>query len=128
MSIASTDILAAFEAIDEGKFILEAFNDLIERNLDLWIAFDSKCLFSSLSTWRIATDRSIRGDVSPIQYEFGPMTISKVIWIPGPANIDDRGTKTDSSLTQSLQLLMVDGKISFDYKDTVMQSSDRFTG
>ena len=49
-SIASAEIRAAGEVIDEGKFIVKACNDLIGLNLDLWIASDSRDLFSSLST------------------------------------------------------------------------------
>ena len=56
------------------------------------------------------------------------MTISKMIWIPGYANLADPGAKTDSSLTQRLQILLIDRIITFYYKHAIMQSSDCFTG
>ena len=51
-----------------------------------------------------------------------------MIWIPGSINLADPGTKSDSNLTQSLQLLLVGGAVPIDYKDTVIQYSDKFTG
>ena len=51
-----------------------------------------------------------------------------MIWIPGNFNLADPGTKTDSNLSQSLQLLLATGQISFDFNEAIFQSSDQFTG
>ena len=50
-----------------------------------------------------------------------------MIWIPGSINLADPGTKTDSNLTLSLQLLLASSAIPIDYKAAV-QSSDQFIG
>ena len=44
-SVASAETLAAGDAIDEGKLIVKAFNELLNLNMGLWIAVDSKDLF-----------------------------------------------------------------------------------
>ena len=63
-SIASAEIIDSGEVIEKEKVIEKAFNDLIGLNLDLWVSVDSKDSFSSLHTFRFATDMSIRGNVS----------------------------------------------------------------
>lgn len=127
-SVASAEILAAGEAIDEGKVVVNAFNDLLGLDLDLWIAVDSKDLFSSLSTCPLAADGSIRGDVSFIRFDFFTKTISQIIQVPGSINLADPGTKTDSNLAQTLQILLVSEYIPIDFSEAVFQSSDQFTG
>ena len=51
-----------------------------------------------------------------------------MIWSPGLSSLANPGTKTGSSLTQSLHSLLIDDMIPFDYENAVMQSSDPFTG
>ena len=51
-----------------------------------------------------------------------------MIWIPGSINLADPGKKPDNNLTHSLQLLLVGGAVPIDYRDAVIQSSDKFTG
>ncbi len=97
-------------------------------DIGLWIAVDSKDLFSTLSTCRLATDRSIRGGVGTTRFEFATRTISQMIWIPGSINLADPGTKPYNNLCQSLQLLLTSGKIPFDFNEAIFQSSDQFTG
>ncbi len=55
-STASAETLAAGEAIDEGKVIVRAFEDLFGFKIQLSIAIDSKDLFTTLSTCRLASD------------------------------------------------------------------------
>ena len=55
-SIASAETLAAGEAIDEEKLIVRAFEDLFGFKIQLSIAIDSKDLFTTLSTCRLASD------------------------------------------------------------------------
>ncbi len=69
-SIASGETLGAGEAIDEGKFIVRAFEDLFGFKIQHSIAIDSKDLFTILSICRYASDRSIRSDVGSIRFEF----------------------------------------------------------
>ncbi len=69
-SIASAETLAAGEAIDEGKVTVRAFEDLFGFKIQLSIAIDSKEVFTTLSTCQLASDRSIRGDVGTIRFEF----------------------------------------------------------
>ena len=61
---------AAAEAMDEGKRLAKAAEELIGTEVKLSIVVDSKDFFSTLSTCRMASDRSIRGNVSAIRFEF----------------------------------------------------------
>ncbi len=75
-SIGSAEALATGEAIDQGKVLVRAFNELSNLEIDPCIALDSKDLFTTLSTCRLASDRSIRGDVSSIRFEFAAKGVS----------------------------------------------------
>ncbi len=127
-SVASAETLAAREAIDEGKVLVNALTELLNIKIGLWIAVDSKDLFSSLSTCWLALDRSIRGVVGSIRFEFATKTISKMISLLGTINLADSGTKTDSNLCQSFRLLFNTGSIPFIFEQAIFQSSDQFTG
>ena len=50
-----------------------------------------------------------------------------MIWVPDSSYLADSGTKADSSLTQSLELLSI-VVFPIDYKSAVVQSSDQFSG
>lgn len=89
---------------------------------------DSKDLFATLSTCRNVADRSIRGDVSVIRYEFETRNVDRMIWIPGSANYADPLTKTDSPISQALELMFFDGKISMDFHGALFRNSDAPTG
>eukprot|EP00171_Calliarthron_tuberculosum_P001315 IDg1315t1 len=127
-SIGSAEILAAGEAIDEGKNVANAYQKLLGLKVDLIVVVDSKDLFTTLSTCRNATDRSIRGDVSVIRYEFETKNLTRLVWIPGNINIADPGTKTNSPLTGALQLLLAAGEISIDLSSAQIKNSDQSTG
>ena len=127
-SIASAEILAVGEAIDEGKILAKAYEELIGVQTELWIILDSKDLYETLTTCRNATDRSVRGDVSLIRYEFETQNVSRMIWIPGSTNLADPGTKPNSSLSQALQLMLFTGEIPFSFDSIQVQESDQFTG
>ena len=63
-SIASAETLVTGESIDKGKVLAKVFKEFIVLAIELSIAVDSKDLFVTLSTCRLATHRSIRGDLS----------------------------------------------------------------
>ncbi len=65
-SIAAAENLSAGEAIIEVNVIVKAFEDLFGFKIQLSIAIDSKVLFTTLSTCRLASDRSIKGDFGSI--------------------------------------------------------------
>lgn len=69
-SIGAAEILAAGEAIGEGKILANAYRVLLDMDINLTISLDPKNLFETLSTCRNSIDRSIRTDVSVIRYEF----------------------------------------------------------
>ncbi len=50
-----------------------------------------------------------------------------MIQIPGNANLADLGTKPNSPLTDTSQLLLFSGKIQIDFNKAVIQYSDQFT-
>ncbi len=49
-------------------------------------------------------------------------------WIPGNSNVADLGTKPNSQLTDTLQLLLAFAKLPIDFMEAVIQSSDQFIG
>lgn len=51
-SVPAAEILAASEAIDEGKIITIAFKEILSIEIEFDICVDSKDLFTSLSTQR----------------------------------------------------------------------------
>lgn len=127
-SIGAAEILAAGAGIGEGKVLVQTFQALLRTKVDLSVAVDSKDLFNSLSTCRNSTDRSIRGDVSLIRYDFETNRITRMIWIPGSVNPADPLTKTNSPLSQMLQLLMFSGTLPIDFKDSEHRNSEQFLG
>ncbi len=73
-------------------------------------------------------DKSIRGDVGLITYEFEPREMDKMIWIPGETNHVDPLTKLNSTLCSSLQLLTYSGKLPIDFKEAEERCSYASTG
>ena len=69
-SVSFAETLAAVEVIEEGKVLVKTIEELLGTEVNLRVVADSKDLFSTLSTCRLATDRSIRGDISSIRFEF----------------------------------------------------------
>jgi len=127
-SIGTAEIYAAGESIDEGKMLCHAYQKLFNADIKLWIIVDSKDLFTTLSTCRNAMDRSIRGDVSVIRYEFETKNVDRMIWVPGKLNLADACTKENSPLAESLQLMMYTSKISMDFSESEHRDSDQFFG
>lgn len=113
-SVPAAEILAATEGIDEGKTISSAYSELMCMDIKLRLCVDSKDLFTSLSTHRNSIDRSIRGDVSCIRFEFQTGAVDKISWVPGNVNLADPLTKKDSQLTDMLQLTLFSGKLCVD--------------
>lgn len=128
-SVPAAEILAAGEGIDEGKVIAGAYSELLNMDIRVRLCVDSKDLFTSLSTQRNSIDRSIRGDVGCIRYEFQTHAVEKISWIPGKTNLADPLTKKDSSLTDTLQLTLFSGRLCIDF-DSVSEtkSSERNFG
>lgn len=110
-SIASAEVLAAGTGIDEGKVINEAYVKILDMQIGLNVFVDSKDLFSSLSTCRVPEDKSIRGGFALLRYNFETKRLRKLIWIPGSAILADPLTKPDSSLAQSVLLMLFDGTL-----------------
>lgn len=127
-SIAAAEVLAASEAIDEGKILKSTFSTLLSSPVRLVIIVDSKDLYTSLSTRRNSVDKSIRADVNLIRFEYEMRTVDEFCWVPGAVNLADPGTKTDSPLCQSLQLLMHSGKIPIDLSRHEARRNDRSLG
>ncbi len=105
-SVGSAETLAAGSAIDEGKLLVKAYEELLQIQTDLLIAVDSKDLYDTLSTCRNATDKSIRADVSVIRYEFETQNVNRMIWVSGKSNLADPLTKPNSPLANPLQLML----------------------
>lgn len=127
-SIGAAETFATGECIDEGKMLAKAYELLLGIEVELWIAVDSKDLYSTLTTCRNATDRAMRGDVSFIRYEFETRSIARMFWIPGAINMADPGTKPNSPLAQTLSLLLSSGELPIDFEEALSKKSDQFLG
>jgi len=127
-SIGAAEVLAASEAVDEGKVLKSAMTRLLGINVELIVIVDSKDLYTSLSTQRNSIDRSIRADVNVIRFEFETNSVNEMVWVPGSLNLADPGTKPDSPLTQPLQLLMHTGMIPIDLNRQESRRTDQPLG
>lgn len=88
---------AASKAIHEGKILKNACTVFLGMKIELFIAFDSCNLFTSLSTLRDSVDKSIQADVNCINYEYEVGHSDEIIWIPEKVNLTDPSTKTGQS-------------------------------
>ena len=68
--------MATGNAIDEGKLLARYLKRLLNIDIELSIAVDSEIRFDSLTTCHHPIDKSIRGDVGIIRYEFRTQLIS----------------------------------------------------
>ena len=66
--------------------LVQAYQTLLNLDVDLLIVVGTKDLYDSLFTCRNSTDKSIRADVSLIRYEFETYKINRIVWIPGKCN------------------------------------------
>lgn len=97
---------AESEAIEKGKMLKTAISDILGMPGQTAILIDSKDLYSSFSTRRNSISRSIRAEVNVISFEFEVKNVDVMCWIPRSLSLADPGTKTESPLTQWVQLLM----------------------
>lgn len=86
-SIRAAEIIAAAEGIDEGKMI--AYSETFRMKIPLRLFVDYKGLFTLLCTQRLSIERSIRGDVGSIRFEFQTGMVPNISWIPGKINTAD---------------------------------------
>lgn len=105
-SISAAEILAAGEAIDEGKMLARTVSSIYNTRIPLVISLDSRDLCTSLSTQRNSVDKSIRCDVNVICHEFDRRNVAKFVGIAGDQKLADPGTKSDSSLMDALRCCM----------------------
>lgn len=80
-------------------------------DVPLIIAVGSKDLLTSLTTQLNNIYRSIRGDDNFMRFEFETYIVRHMICIRGTTNLADLGTKSNSPLTQTIQLQLYSGKI-----------------
>ena len=122
-SSGSAETLAAGDAIDDGKLIVDTLNILLTDGIHLVVVVDCKDLFTSLSTCRNPVDKSMRADVSLIRYNYETRRLNRLIWTPGSLNPADVLTKLDSALTDSVQLMMFHGTLPYDMSRAEIRDS-----
>ena len=69
-SSTCAETMAAGKAVEGGRSIAATFSRLLNRNVRLWVAVDSKDLFHSLSSHRSPEDKSNEADVQLLRYYF----------------------------------------------------------
>ena len=89
---------------------------------------DSKDLYTSLSAQRNSIYKSILADVNVIRFEYETHAVNTVAWIPGKINPADVGTKSDSALTQTVQIMLYTGKLQQDFSNAEVRSADGSLG
>lgn len=114
-SIGSAEVLAAGLAINEGILVSFALSNLLGTEIPVIVAVDSRNLFDSLTSCHVPEYKSIRGDVQLIKYYFETKKIHRVVWIPGSLNLADPLTKRNSVLSDSLQVLLFEGRLPFGF-------------
>ena len=113
-SSGSAETLAAGVTIDDGKLIVETLKILLAGGVHLIVVFDCKNLFTLLSTCRNPVNKSMRANVSLIRFNYETRRLNRLIWTPGSLSPADVPTKMDSALTDSVQLMMFDGTLTYD--------------
>lgn len=128
-SLPAAEILAASEAIDEAKAVAGVYSELFDMEIKIRLCADSKDLFTCLSTQKMSVDRSIRGDVGAIRFEFQTGIVNKIPWITGKLNILDVLTKKDSALSDTLMLTLSSGYLPKEYETiTESKNSEKYLG
>ena len=92
-----------------------ALSNLLGTEILVIVAVDSRDLFDSLTSCHVPEDKSIRGDLQLIRYYFETKKIHRVVWIPGSLNLANLLTKRNSVLSDSLQLLLFEGRLPFSF-------------
>ena len=127
-SSASAETLAAGDATDDGLLLVSSLELILNTKINLTVAIDSKDLYNSLSTCRTPTDKSIRGDVSLLRYNFETRKLHKVVWLPGTVNPADVLTKLNSGLVDTVQLLLFDGYLPIDLSKSEARNTTQSLG
>ena len=126
--VASAEVLSTGDASDEGLILKSAYNKLLGTNVGLMIVAASKDLYDTVLTKRLTTDKTIKGVVATLRYEFEVGSIKKMVWIPGKFNLADPIKKHDSPPEKSLQLTLSSGKMSTDLSSCKENTSKKPTG
>lgn len=92
------ELLAACEAIDEGKVLQAMFEVLVYITIKLNIVVDSKDLSTSLSTQSNSVNGYIRADINFKRLDIRTKKICRKVWIPGKTILAASGMKTDNPL------------------------------
>ena len=127
-SVSYAKVLSASTAADEGTILKQAYNKLLGIDVGFTIVVDTKDLYDTISTKRLPTDKTIKGDVSSLRYDFEVSVINRIIWLPGKFNIADPLTKRNSPIEKSLQLTMFTGLLSTCLEDCLINDSKKLIG
>lgn len=126
--IASAEVLAAGDFIDEGKVLATFLKKLLNVNVHLLVMVDSKDLFESLFTCLTSEDKSIKADAQLLRSNFETHKLHQLIWIPGATNIADPLAKHDSPMNEALQLILFDDTVPLRFTDMQARRSEASLG
>ena len=126
-STPAAQVLAASEALDELLLIHEALESVLETKIKVSELVDAKDLYNTFSTQRNSTDKSIRGDVNCIRFIF-ETSLDLMGWIRGTVNRADVGTKPNSTLTETVVLILATGKFNIDLSSLETRSHNKSLG
>lgn len=107
--IGHTKILTASIAIEEAKTLKTGLSKLLGMPMPPTIVVVSMELYTSFCTRRNSLYNPIRAGVNFICFWYAVRNVDVTCWLPGSEDLVKLGTKTDSPLSQALQLLKYSG-------------------
>lgn len=87
--MGADEIIAAGDAIDEGKRLSRAMSSIFHVDIPVVVALDRHDLLMSLRMQRNCVEKIIPCEVNVIRYEFERQSVAKVVWISGNQKLAD---------------------------------------
>lgn len=123
-SIFSAKILAAGEAIDEGRILAAKLTLILGLHVPLHVERDSQDPLASVSTNRNSVERSIQAECNYIRFEFERRNVARIIWVPNKLDLADPATKSVSTLCTPLQLTLLDVRLDHSFEAATPSDAD----
>ncbi|KAA8492079.1 Copia protein [Porphyridium purpureum] len=107
-SVLGAEVLALSDALDAGLYVKALLHSL-KQQVELHLFTDSKCIFDSVTTSRVTTEKRLALDLAVIREAFQRQEIARICWIRGEDNLADALTKVKSN--KSLARFLQTGKV-----------------
>lgn len=115
-SFIAAETLSAGEPNDIDNGLVITFERLLEKCLNLIIVDDSNDFLQHCLHKNNLLTNPIRGDISVIQFEFRPKTVSRIVLVPGKLNVVDIVAKFERPLKDAVLHLLQSSTLPFAIK------------